>query len=224
MAEVKIKNKEALNVLIIDDHKMIREGLKLMLASLKKYMHFKIFEAESGEDAMSKIGRNSIELVIIDYQLPGFSGAETIYRILRFKPKVKILALSNYDEFPYIQSMMDAGANGYVLKNIEPWELLNAIKTILSDRTYYSSEVAIKIIEFGEDKNIENVDKNDVLSKREIEVLQWIAMELTNEEIAKKLFVAKRTVDTHRQNLINKLQVKNTAGLVKAAYKLNLVK
>ena len=115
--------------------------------------------------------------------------------------------------------MMDAG----VLKNIEPAEILNAIKTILSDKIYYCNEVAVKLIESGEDKNAKSIHVNKILTRREIEVLQMIAMEMTNYEIAQKLFVAKRTINTHRQNLINKLHVKNTVGLVKAAYKLNLV-
>lgn len=223
MAEIKLKNKKVINVLIIDDHKMIRDGLKLMLASLNKFIHFKVLEAESGEDAMIKINRNHFELVIIDYQMPGFSGAETIYRILRYKPEMKILALSNYDELPYIQSVMDAGAKGYVLKNIEPAEMLNAIKTILSDKIYYCSEVAVKLIESGEDKNSKQIRAHKILTRRETEVLQMISMEMTNDEIAQKLFVSKRTIDTHRQNLINKLHVKNTVGLVKAAIKLNLI-
>ena len=113
MSDANSKSKQVVNILIIDDHKMIRDGLKVMLASLNKIIHFKVQEAESGEEAMIKISRNRFEVIIIDYQMPGLSGAETIYRILRFKPEMKILALSNYDELPYIQSMIDAGAKGY---------------------------------------------------------------------------------------------------------------
>lgn len=222
MAKNLIKKKE-LSILIIDDHKMLRDGLKLMLSSLAKTIPFHITEAESGEAGIEKMNRFDFELVIMDYQLPGLSGAETIHRILRFKPNTKILALSNYDELPYIQSMIEAGAKGYVLKNIEPGEMLTAIKSVLADKNYYCSEVAIKLIDAGKDKSVKESALQELLSKREIEVLQWIAMELTNEEIAQKLFVAKRTVDTHRQNLINKLNVRNTAGLVKFAYKMNLV-
>lgn len=133
----KIKqNGSVINVLVIDDHKMIRDGLKVMLASLSKFQLFKLVEADSGEDAIKKISKTSFEVVIMDYQMPGLSGAETIHRILRFRPKMKILALSNYDELSYIQSMMDAGAKGYILKNIEPAEMLNAIRTILADKIY----------------------------------------------------------------------------------------
>lgn len=223
MAPIKSKV-SVINLLVIDDHKMIRDGLKVMLASLSKFQQFKIVEADSGEDAIKKISKNTFEIVIIDYQMPGLSGAETIQRILRFRPKMKILALSNYDELSYIQSMMDAGARGYILKNIEPAEMLNAIRTILADKIYYCNEVAVKLIEAAEDKNVSKEKAKKILTRREIEVLQMIAMEMNNDEIAKKLFVAKRTVDTHRQNLLNKLQVKNSIGLLRVAYKLDLVK
>ncbi|MDE3185089.1 MAG: response regulator transcription factor [Bacteroidota bacterium] len=215
--------KETINLLIIDDHKMVREGLKIMMASLKNSVHFNVQEAESGKEALTKINRFNFDVAIVDYQMPGMSGVETIQRILRLKPHLKILALSNYDELSYIESMMDAGANGFVLKNIEPGEMLKALRTILSNKIYYCNDVSIKIIEAAENKNTQKVQLEKILSTRETEVLRMIAMEMTNDEIAQKLFLSKRTIDTHRQNLINKLNVKNTAGLVKAAYKFNLI-
>lgn len=215
--------KQVIRVLIIDDHMMVRGGLKIMLGSLSNTMHFKITEASNGEEAMHKLNRMNVDLVIIDYQMPGYSGAETIQRILRFKPAIKILALSNYDELPYIQSMMDAGAGGFVLKSIEAAEMLNAVKAVLSGKLYYCSDVAVKLIDSGQEKSLDAAHAKSILTSREKEVLKMIAMEMTNDEIAGKLHVAKRTVDTHRQNLINKLQAKNTVGLLKAALKLKLV-
>src|SRR6185312_15814333 len=176
MKEINLKINETVNVLIIDDHKMVRDGLKIMLASLKKFIHFKVQEAESGEDALIKISRDNFDIAIIDYQMPGISGVETIYRILRSKPKMKILALSNYDELSYIQSMRDAGAHGYVLKNIEPSEMLNAIKTIQSDNFYYCNDVAIKLIESADEKKSQEMHLKSTLTKREIQVLKMIAM------------------------------------------------
>jgi DNA-binding NarL/FixJ family response regulator len=212
-----------INLLIIDDHKVVRDGLKMMLASLKKVLIFKVTEAGSGEDALKKISRDDFGLVIIDYQLPGISGVETIYRILRYKPSTKIMVLSHYDELPCIQAMMDAGARAYVLKSVEPAELHKALIAVLSGSIYYSNVAALKMIESGRDNGIQQLQAKSLLTRREQEVLKMIAMELTNDEIAQKLSVAKRTIDTHRQNLINKLHVKNTVGLVKAAYKLNLI-
>lgn len=212
-----------LNVLMVDDHKMIRDGLKIMLQSLKKTVVCKIAEAESCYEALHKMEYQSFDLLIMDYRMPGLSGADAVNRILRFRPETKILVLSNYDEFAYVQSMMDAGARGYVLKSIEPAELLNAIKTIMNGQIYFCNEVAIKYIDSITDSAAENIQINNALTRRQQEILRLIAMEYTNDEIASKLFLAKRTVDTHRQNMLRKLDVKNTAGLVKAAYTLNLV-
>jgi DNA-binding NarL/FixJ family response regulator len=212
-----------IRMLIVDDHKMVRDGLRVMLSSLKKSLHIDIDEAESGEEAILKTERKAFDMLIIDYQLPHKSGAETIAAIRRFRPGIKVLALSNYDELPYIQSMLDAGANGYVLKNIEPPQMLNAIHTILSGQAYYSNEVAIKLINLNESKVKERLLDKNKLTKREKEVLKLIGMEYTNEEIAGKLSLSKRTIDAHRQNIIIKLHAKNTVGLVKAAFRLNLI-
>lgn len=219
---IEIENAQKIKILIIDDHQMIREGLKIMLHSLNRYFNFSIVEAENGERAMFKIGRDNFDIIMLDYQMPGFSGSETVYRILRYKPDSKILALSNYDELVYIQDMMEAGAKGYILKSIEPPEMLKAINCVLSGKPYYSPEVLMKLFETAEENHVRG-NAVDLLTPREIEVLQYIASEMTNEEIAEKLYVAKRTIDSHRQNIINKLHVRNTAGLVRAAYRLHLV-
>jgi len=215
---------DVVNLLIVDDHKMIRDGIHVMLSSLKKFYQFKITEAESGEEAIHIISRKDFDIVIIDYRLPGMTGVQTVEEIMRYKPGIRMLALSNYDELAYIESMIAAGAKGYILKNIEPSQLLNAIRTLMEDKVYYSNEVAIKLIEGHKKKTVHSSFTRNRLTKREIEVLKLIAMEMTNEEIARELSVGKRTVDTHRQNLLMKLQVKNTVGLTKAAYALNLVK
>ena len=157
-------NNQPFRVLLIDDHKMVRDGLRMMLGSLKKSLQFDIDEAESGEEALKKVSRNHYQLIIIDYHMPGISGAETITRILRYRHGIKILALSNYDELPYVQGMIEAGAHGYVLKNIEPAQLLLAIRTILDGKVYYSNEVATKIIE-GQQKEIVTNDGGSGISR-----------------------------------------------------------
>lgn len=215
-------DENAVSVLLVDDHKMLRDGLQQMLASLDQYIKFRVTEVESGEAALKKLSRSVPDLVILDYKMPGISGAETICRMLRHQPSLPILVLSNYDELPCIQMVMEAGARGYILKSIEPAEMLKAIRTILSGRTYYCSEVALKLIEAANESGAPVLQDKPLLTPRETEVLQLIAMEYTNEEIARKLFVARRTIDTHRQNLLLKLGVRNTAGLVKAAIRMNL--
>jgi DNA-binding NarL/FixJ family response regulator len=217
------ENLNALHVLIVDDHRMIRDGLRVMLSTFKKHVHFVFEEAESGEQAIKKINKKNYDLLIVDYNMPGISGAETVLRILRYKPDLKILALSNYDELPYIQNMIDAGAKGYVLKNIDPPQMLTAIRTVLDNRIYYSNEVATKLLDGSKKVKASSFRQIQDLTKREVEVLKMIAMEMTNEQIAEKLSIGKRTVDSHRQNLLHKLHAKNTVGLIKAAYKFKLI-
>lgn len=217
------KDQEIISLLIVDDHQMVRDGIRVMLESLDCRYIFKITETENGEDALKKVMHNHFDIVLIDYQLPGMSGAQTIEKIVTIRPHARILALSNYDEVTYVNNMMQSGAKGYVLKNIEPAELLNAIKTILSGKPFYSNEVAVKLLENEKKSPGTNAPNTTGLTKMQLVVLKMIAQEMNNEEIAASLNIAKRTVDTHRQNLLMKLNVRNTAGLVKAAYRLKLI-
>lgn len=220
MEETSVK---IIRLLIVDDHQMVRDGIRVMLESKKNSFQVEIDEAGNGEIAIQKILKKDFDIVLIDYQLPGMPGAETLQRIRSYKKDLKVLALSNHDEFSYVKSMINEGANGYILKNIEPSQLIHAIQSVLAGTPYYSNEVALKLIDSAKnsDKSV-NALRNG-LTKRQLEILKMIAQEMTNDEIAKALRISKRTVDTHRQNLINKLDVKNTAGLIKAAYALNLL-
>jgi DNA-binding NarL/FixJ family response regulator len=217
------KKKDLVNILIVDDHKLIRQGLTKMLSSLKKYLNAQITEADSGAQAILKINQKDFNLVIMDYQMPDTSGLEIIRRILRFKPRMKIIILSNYDDLIYVESVREAGAKGYLLKDIESDELLKAITKVLEGSIYYSNEIALKLLESNENQKALSGLGTAQLTKREVEILKLIAMELSTPEISEKLFISKKTVDSHRQNLLHKLKVKNTAGLVKAAYKMKLL-
>jgi len=212
-----------IRLLIIDDHQMVRDGIKVMLESKENFLRFEIDEAENGEIAVLKILRKDFDIVLIDYQLPGMSGTETLQRIRLYRKDIKVLALSNYDEYSYVKSMMDEGANGYILKNIEPSQLIHAIQSVLAGTPYYSNEVALKLIDSAKNPDKPVHPQMSGLTKRELEILKMIALEMTNDAISKTLFISKRTVDTHRQNLLNKLSVKNTAGLIKAAYEFKLL-
>lgn len=213
----------AVRILIVDDHPVVRSGLLAMLAAFKKELNLAVAEAESGEKALRYLEGHDADLVIVDYSMEGISGAETIRRILRFKPETKVLAISHHNEYAAISAMMEAGALGYVLKSIQPAQLLTAIKTVLAGKKYFCNEAALVMIAATEDKGSRNIDLYRV-SERELEVLLLIGQGMTNQEIADKLFVTRRTIDTHRQNLLKKMKVKNTAALVRMAVELNLLK
>lgn len=210
-----------IKLLLVDDHQMVRDGIRVMLESQNSIFSFEITEAENGEEALKKVWYNSYDIVLIDYQLPKMTGADTVKQVLLYSPNTKILALSNYDEVTYINNMLNAGVNGYILKNVEPAELIAAIKTVLDSKLYYSNEVALKLLESK--KSMVVIEDKFGLTERETEILKMIAQEMSNDEIAKSLHLAKRTVDSHRQNLLRKLHAKNTVGLVKAAYLLKMI-
>lgn len=220
----KESTRRVIHLLIVDDHPMVRDGIRLMLQSPSRSFIFEIEEAEAGEDAIRMIKIRDFEVVLIDYQMPGVCGDQVIKDMLLYRPTLKILAVSNYDGIAYIRKMMDAGAKGYILKNIEPPELINAIRTILADKIYYSNEVASRLLESaGKDEGVSRVQNKYGLTPRELEVLSLIAAEKTNEEIATQLCVSKRTIDTHRQRILQKVNAKNTVGLIKAAFELKLI-
>lgn len=217
------KKTKLVNILIVDDHEVLRQGLIKMLSSLKQHLNIQITEADSGAQAILKINQKDFNLIIMDYKMPDATGLETIRRILRFKSRMKIIILSNYDELAFVESVRDAGAKGYLLKSVGTEELLKAITTVLQGNIYYSNEIALKIIESNENTQPSNRLGSAKLTKRETEILGLIGTGLSNMAISEKLFISKKTVDSHRQNLLHKLNVKNTAGLVKAAYKMNLL-
>ena len=212
-----------IEVLVVDDHYILRDGLKTMLLSFKRELIMHVYEAGSGEVGLQMAEQQPFDLVIVDYKLGGMPGDEFVRRLLRFRPETKVLALSHYDEYHFIEAMMDAGALGYVLKSVMPEQMLQAIRTVLSGRNYYCNEVALVLLTKARESAGAKKAAQYHLSAREIEVLFLIADGMRNGEIARKLFVARRTVDTHRQNLLKKLKVKNTAGLVRFALELKLL-
>jgi DNA-binding NarL/FixJ family response regulator len=215
---------KTLKILIVDDHRLVRDGIKTMLVTQADKYEFDISEAENSEIAFEKIRIEDFDIILMDYQLPDVTGPDAVIRILRQKPNAKILALSNYDEYTCISNMIDAGAKGYVLKNISPDELTIAIETILTGDTYYAKEISEKI----DISKRERTKRKSQLAKygvteRQIEILKLISIGMTNEEISTKLKLAKRTIDTHRQNLLVKLGVNNTAALIKKATDLSIL-
>lgn len=209
---MKGRSEKKISVLIADDHWMIREGIEQMLKGQGNYYHFDITEAENGTQAIKKINQRDIDLVILDYQMPDMDGAEAAEKILAIEPLIKILALSNYNEFSNIEKMIRAGAHGYILKNIGAGEFLKAVETVMSGKPYYSNEVYAKLFEERR-RDWQKI----TLSSRELEVLQLIAQGKTSSQIASQLSLEKSTIDSHRNHLLAKFNVRNTVSLLKAA-------
>lgn len=233
--------RKTVKILIVDDHPMVRDGLKTMLEIGCEDMNFKVWDTDNSDDAVEILKNEKMKVALVDYQLIDLDGALVTASLLEVNPKIAILGISNYNEINHIQDMIMAGAKGYTLKNVSSDSLFNAIKTLLNGGTFFSPEVAnllanqyykkltqksnkVKGPNFS--TNADQMDGNelaDKLSKREIEILTCIANEMTNEEIAEKLELSKRTVDNHRQNMLKKLNAKNSMGLVLAAIKIGLI-
>jgi DNA-binding NarL/FixJ family response regulator len=217
-----------IRILIVDDHKMVRDGIRSMLEFQESKFKFFINEAGDGEEGVEIALQNPYDIIIMDYQLPGIDGADAARLILEKKPEAKILALSNYNEYMYIDRMIKTGVKGFVLKNVTPEELIKAIDTILNGSNYFSNDVAIKLLNFGNNNSDSRIRfRNpkmkicDDLSTREMEVLKLVGEAKSNDEIAELLSISKRTVESHKQNLLRKIGVKNTSELIKFAVEMS---
>lgn len=205
-----------IRILLVDDHMLVRSGIK---NSLLNHNHLDVLaEAKNGIEALEHLEKTAFDLIIMDLSMPEMNGTEATKIISERYPDVNVLILSMHNEESHIREALKAGAIGYILKNINMDEFLEAIETVAKGEPYFTREVSVKIMnQLVRGKESDHSDNLSRLTKREIEILKLISEEYTNHEIADKLFISSRTVDTHRRNLIQKLQAKNTAGLVRYA-------
>lgn len=217
---------DKLTILIVDDHDMVREGIKLLLESIIK-SKLRVDTVNSAKEALRKCNSSHYDIIFMDIKMPETDGITATKMILE-KWDTNIIALSMHSELLFAEKMLEAGAKGYLLKNSSPDELICAIERVLLGKFYYISEISNSLLEKDSrkptsKKNKKVVDSKIKLTKREKQILDLIMLENTNDVIAKKLFLSKRTVDIHRQNILRKCDVKNTAGLIKLSLKLDLI-
>ena len=207
-----------IRVLIVDDHEMIRNGLVSLLKG-EPDVHV-IDIAHNGLEAVEICVSRDIDVVLMDIMMPIMNGVEATREIREKKPETKVLAVTINDEPRFIKEVLSAGASGYILKHSTKDEIIQAIKDVGASKQHFSGDVLDKIS--NEFTQIEK-NKGPMLTKKEAEVLKFIAQEYSNQEIAEHLNCGIRTVDTHKRNLIKKLEVKNVVGLVKYAIKMGVV-
>jgi len=210
---------DKIRVLIVDDHKIIRVGLRGFI-HMQKDMEV-VGECGSEEEAITTVQTLDPDVILMDIDLEASSGISATRQIRSLFPNVKILAITLHNEETSILPMIQAGALGYVLKNADPSEMIDAIRTVYRGNSYYSRHVSDVILHFLNRPKSSALPNG--LTSREVEVLRMIAQEYSNGEIAEKLFISVRTVDTHRRNLLEKLSLKNTAGLVKYAIEKGII-
>lgn len=208
-----------IRVLITDDHEMIRNGLSSLLRS-EPDIHV-VETANNGQEAVDICDKRPVDVVLMDIMMPVMNGVAATAAIRKSRPEVKVLAVTINEETTFIKEALHAGASGYILKHSTKDEIVKAIKDVYAGKQHFSSDVVAKISnEFA--LGAEKV--GPMLTKKEEEVLRLIAQEYSNQEIADHLNCGIRTVDTHKRNLIKKLEVKNVVGLVKYAMKIGVVK
>jgi two-component system nitrate/nitrite response regulator NarL len=212
---------DKVNILIADDHQMVIDGLRGIISSNEEYNI--VDEANNGQVAYEMIAAepNKFHFLLTDISMPLLSGTQLCRMVKSEFPHIHVLILSMYNNAPAVKEAVMAEADGYILKNAGRTELLQAMHRITSGGTYFSQDIVPIIYNQYNKQKVQDEQLNQ-LSVREKEVLGLIVKEFTSEEIADKLFISKKTVDNHRQHLLEKTGSKSTVGLVKFAIKSGL--
>ncbi len=212
---------EKINIIIADDHQMMIDGIRNMLAGTPQY-HISA-EANNGQAAYEMIAEcpDTFQLLLTDISMPLLSGTQLCKMVKEQFPAIQVLILSMYNNAVAIKEAILAEADGYILKNAGKDELLKALHRITDGGTYFSDDIVPIIYKQYHQQKIQEEQLKE-LTEREKEILNLIVKEYTSEEIARKLFISKKTVDNHRQHLLEKTGCKSTVGLVKLAVKLGI--
>ncbi|KAF0131773.1 MAG: two component transcriptional regulator luxr family [Bacteroidetes bacterium] len=208
-----------IRVIIVDDHEIFRSGLKMVI---NKLGYAKVVgEATDGVEFLGILEHEETDLVLMDIEMPVMNGIEATKKAIEKYPSLKVIALTMYKDDAYIQSMMEAGVKGFLIKNIRKEVLDRALQAVYNGKTYYSEELWDYFTKsFVKEEKHEN---ELVLTKREIEVLQLLGEGLSNKEIADRLFVSERTIVGHKSNLMAKTAAKNTVALLAYAIRNGLI-
>lgn len=198
-----------IRVFIVDDHPLVQEGMRSLLKDEKKIEICGY--AMTASSCLGYFVNNTADVILMDIELPDMNGIELCKEIKTKYPGIMVLGLSTFNQGSYVMKMMENGASGYVLKNADKKELLEAILEVSKGKTYLSFEAGHAM------RKEHALPQVPLITRREKEILKLITEGFTNPEIAEKLFVSSSTVDSHRKNLLAKLNVKNTASLVKFA-------
>ena len=213
-----------IRLLLTDDHTVVTEGIKLLLQDVSDIQC--VAEARNGEQALQQLASSPADVALMDIEMPVMDGIKCTELITQQFPNVKVVAISIYADYPHVQSMIKAGAKGYLLKNCGKQELEQCIRKVHAGGTFFSDDLTDTLLAGMQGKLIKKEGTSQfmpTLSRREKEILRLIIDEATTSEIANKHFISSGTVETHRHNMMNKLGVRNTAGLVRVALTHSLV-
>jgi DNA-binding NarL/FixJ family response regulator len=214
--------KNAINIAVVDNHVLFRKGIISLVRECKDISI--LFEANNGKELLEKLKTEKPDIILLDIEMPEMDGIEATTIIKKKYPDLKIIMLTMHDDCSLIHDLLQRGANGYLTKDAVPEQVIEALYTVF-EKGYYLDEKALKALtqRMGDDTNYKSTFSTPTLSKREIEVVRLICDQYTIKEIAGKLNISPRTVDTYRENIYSKTCSKNIAGVVMYAIKNNLV-
>ena len=218
-------NKKKINIFLVDDHQIVRDGIKSLLLDSSEISI--AGEAMNGKELMDELEHSKPDVILMDISLPDISGIELTKQITQQFPDIKVVILSMYTQEDFITNAIGAGAKGYLPKNTTRQELLNAVIAVHNGREYYNDAVSKIILEnyistVRKLKEVETEKDPENLSSREKQILKLYIEGMSNQQIADKLFISIRTVESHKNHIMQKLGVKSTVELVKYAIRNNI--
>ncbi|MEE9407583.1 MAG: response regulator transcription factor [Polaribacter sp.] len=213
-----------IKILIADDHPLIAEGIKNTFENVSDFQVIAV--VNNGQEALNFVEKHLVDIVLLDIDMPIMDGIECAKKITSDFKDVKVAMLSMHQETSIIKSLIAIGVKGYMLKTIPSEELLFAVKTIYNGKDYFNSDITKALISDDNTSPLYQYKKKspllDSLTAREVEIIKYISQGLTNTQIGEKLFISPRTVDTHRTNIMRKLDVHNVASLIRFAFQNGL--
>jgi DNA-binding NarL/FixJ family response regulator len=208
-----------IKLLIADDHAILRDGIVSLLKQEPSFMV--VATAANGHEVMDILEKKEVDVCLLDINMPELDGMEAAKLIREKKPAIKIIMLTTYNDKEIISELIHIGVAGYLLKNSDRQELVEAVNKVMKGRHYFSEEVENIILQGLTEKKPSEVIP---LTDREVQIVELLAKEYTNDKIAKELSISYRTVESHRKNIMQKTKAHNLAGLLKYAYNRGLVK
>lgn len=209
-----------LKIFIVDDHQILIDGIESMLKGISEFEV--VGKSLDGNLALEFLSDNQVDVLLTDLYMPKMTGIELTQKVKKNFPEVKVLALSVSYDVSIVHDLIDAGIAGFIIKTIGRDELIEAIHEIAKGNIYFSREVSNEILRSLSNRN-DVEEENYHLTEREIEIVKLIAQEFSNGEIAKKLCISERTVETHRKNIYRKTNTKTIVGLIKYAVEHRLI-
>ncbi|HTN46716.1 MAG TPA: response regulator transcription factor [Flavipsychrobacter sp.] len=214
---------EKIRIIVADDHHILLDGLKALLQKQKDIEIVGLFN--NGKEVYEALPNLTIDVALLDINMPEMDGLELTKKIKKEFPSIPVIILSMHDDAGHIMELIEAGASGYLLKNVTDKELLEAIKSVATGKFYFSTEVSEKIaaVAMQQQRRQDAAEDEPKLTDRELEILKLVAKEYSNAQIAQTLFISERTVETHRKNMLRKTNNKTILGLLRYAIDRQLI-